>query len=458
MTANENVRNVAKAIGAKTGDRKTGDKVLLVGSGGREHALAVKLLESPEIAELIVAPGNAGIALLPRCRCVSVKATDLNGLLELARNERVDFALVAPDDPLAMGAVDRLEAAGVPCFGPTKAAARIESSKAYAKELMRRHGIPTAAFAVFERMDEALAYLDHQEAPIVVKADGLALGKGVRVCGTIAEAREAVKQIMQEHIFGASGNKLVIEACLEGPEVSVLAFTDGRDFVALPASMDHKRACDGDEGPNTGGMGVVAPNPYYTAEIAEQCRREIFEPTLRALREDGAPFKGCLYFGLMLTAKGPYVIEYNCRFGDPEAQAVLPFLDTDLYRIIRAVRDGHLGECPVAFHDGASCCLILASAGYPKPYEKGFPIRVCGKPDARLDWAGVAAAAPDAVDSAAEAPLRTAGGRVLGVTALAPTLKEAIAKAYAEQEKVRFANKYYRRDIGRKALEALFRQ
>ena len=418
-------------------------KVMVIGGGGREHAIVKKLKENKEISALYCLPGNGGIAR--DAICVPIAATDLKGIVLFAKEHSIDYAVVAPDDPLAMGAVDLLEAAGVPCFGPNKNAAIIEASKVYAKELMKRWGIPTARYESFDDMDAALAYLETVPMPAVVKADGLALGKGVVIARTREEAREAVHAMMEGKRFGKSGERIVIEEFLEGPEVSVLSFTDGKTLVPMVSSMDHKRAGEGDTGPNTGGMGTVAPNPYYTPEVAERCMREIFLPTIRALAAEGRVFKGCLYFGLMLTKDGPKVIEYNCRFGDPETQVVLPLLKTDLLTVMRAVTEERLADCPVAFSDEAAACVILASGGYPGAYGKGYPISIPEDLDAELYIAGA---------KEQDGRLVSSGGRVLGVTATAPTLPEALEKAYAAVGRIHFENACYRRDIGRRALAA----
>ena len=418
-------------------------KILVVGGGGREHAIIKKLKDNPEVTELYCLPGNGGIAR--DAVCVPIAATDLEGVVSFAKEKRIDYAVVAPDDPLAMGAVDLLESAGVPCFGPNKRAAVIEASKAFSKDLMKRYGIPTARYKTFDDMDAALAYLETVPMPAVVKADGLALGKGVIIAQTLEEAREAVRAMMEGKRFGSSGERIVIEEYLEGPEISVLSFTDGKTVVPMVSSMDHKRAGEGDTGPNTGGMGTVAPNPYYTPEVAERCMREIFLPTIRAMAAEGRPFKGCLYFGLMLTKDGPKVIEYNCRFGDPETQVVLPLLKTDLLTVMQAVTEERLADCPVEFSRDAAACVILASKGYPGAYEKGFPITIPEDLDAELYIAGA---------KEADGKLVTAGGRVLGVTATAPTLPAALEKAYAAADRVHFENAYCRRDIGRRALAA----
>ena len=418
-------------------------KVLVVGGGGREHAIVKKLKESPEITALYCLPGNGGIA--KDAICVPIAATDIDGLVRFARERDIDYAVVTPDDPLALGAVDRLEAIGVDCFGPRQNAALIESSKVFAKELMARHNIPTARCETFDDMGKALAYLKTAPMPIVVKADGLALGKGVIIAKSLEEAEAAVRAMMADKRFGKSGERVVIEEYLEGPEVSVLAFTDGKSVVPMVSSMDHKRAGEGDTGPNTGGMGTVAPNPYYTPEIAALCMERIFLPTVRAMAAEGRPFKGCLYFGLMLTKDGPKVIEYNCRFGDPETQVVLPLLKTDLFTVLRAVTDERLSDCPVKFSDQAAACVILASKGYPGAYEKGFPITIPADLDAEVFVAGA---------KEKDGGLVTAGGRVLGVTALAEDLPKALERAYAAADRIHFENACCRRDIGRRALAA----
>ncbi|MBR4906980.1 MAG: phosphoribosylamine--glycine ligase [Clostridia bacterium] len=418
-------------------------KIMVIGGGGREHAIVKKLKENPNVTALYCLPGNGGIAW--DAVCVPVAATNLDSIVRFAKEHSIDYAVVAPDDPLAMGAVDLLEAIGVPCFGPRKNAAIIEASKVFAKELMKRYGIPTARYETFDDIDAALRYLETASMPAVIKADGLALGKGVIIAQTLSEAKEAVRAMMEDKRFGKSGERIVIEEYLEGPEISILSFTDGKTVVPMVSSMDHKRAGDGDTGLNTGGMGTVAPNPYYTPEVADRCMREIFLPTIRAMAAEGRPFKGCLYFGLMLTKDGPKVIEYNCRFGDPETQVVLPLLKTDLLTVMQAVTEERLADCPVTFSDGAAACVILASDGYPGSYQKGFPIRIPDDLNAEIFTAGV---------KETDGQLVTSGGRVLGVTATAPTLKEALQKAYAAAEQIRFENVYYRRDIGKRALAA----
>ncbi|MBR3272227.1 MAG: phosphoribosylamine--glycine ligase [Clostridia bacterium] len=418
-------------------------KVMVIGGGGREHAIVKKLKENQDITELYVLPGNGGIAM--DATCVNIGATDLNGIASFAVEHGIEYAVVTPDDPLVLGAVDLLESKGIPCFGPNKAAAIIEGSKAFAKDFMQRHGIPTAKYATFTDPKAALAHVETAPLPVVVKADGLALGKGVVIANTRDEAKEAVRAAMCEGRFGHSGETVVIEEFLTGPEVSVLAFTDGKTVVPMVSSMDHKRAKDGDEGLNTGGMGTIAPNPYYTKEIAARCMDEIFLPTVRGMAEEGRPFKGCLYFGLMLTPDGPKVIEYNCRFGDPETQVVLALLKSDLFTIMRATTDGTLRPDMVRFSDKAAACVIMASDGYPLHYEKGYAITMT---DAVKPHVLVAGAKQQ------DGKLVTSGGRVLGVVAVEDTLKAALDTAYARVNEVHFDNAFYRRDIGKRALEA----
>ena len=419
-------------------------KVMVIGGGGREHAVIRKLRENPDITELYALPGNAGMA--GDAVCVPIGAKDIASIVSFAEDNAIDYAVVTPDDPLVLGCVDALEEIGVPCFGPRSEAAKIEGSKVFAKDLMKKYGIPTARYEVFTELEAALAYVRSCPIPIVVKADGLALGKGVVVARSREEAEDAVRESMENHKFGKSGERLVIEEFLEGPEVSVLAFTDGKTLVPMVSSMDHKCAWDGDKGPNTGGMGTVAPNPYYTPAVAKRCMEEIFLPTVSAMNAEGRPFKGCLYFGLMLTKDGPKVIEYNCRFGDPETQVVLPLLESDLFTIMRACTEGRLGEVEVKFKDGAACCVILASQGYPGSYEKGFPLQIPDKLRQQVYVAGAALR---------DGQLVTNGGRVLGCTAVAETLPKAIEEAYAVAEQVKFENAFCRRDIGRRALQAL---
>ena len=419
--------------------------ILVIGGGGREHAIIQKLREDPRAETIYALPGNGGIAADAICQ--SIAATDIPAIVAFAKEKAVDFAVVAPDDPLAMGAVDALEAVGIPCFGPRQNAAQIESSKAFAKDLMRRYNIPTAKYETFTDMDAALTYVDEQGAPIVVKADGLALGKGVIVAATVEEAKEAVRDMMAGGKFGTAGTKVVIEEFLTGPEVSVLSFTDGETVVPMVSSMDHKRALDGDEGLNTGGMGTIAPNPFYTKEVAQRCMDEIFLPTIRAMKAEGRPFKGCLYFGLMITPDGPKVIEYNCRFGDPETQVVLPLLESSLLEIMLAVSEGRLAQTEVKFSDKSACCVVLASEGYPQHYEKGYAITL---PDTGAgEHIYIAGAAKK------ESQLVTSGGRVLGAVAVAEDLPAAVEKAYALADNIHFDNAYCRRDIGARALAAL---
>ena len=422
-------------------------KLLVVGGGGREHAIIKKLRENPEAETIYALPGNGGIAADAVC-VPEIGAKDIPAIVDFARTHAIDFAVVAPDDPLALGCVDRLHEAGIPCFGPDAKAARIEASKVFSKNLMRTYGIPTAAYEVFHDSAAALAYLKTASYPIVIKADGLALGKGVLIPQNLEEAEAAVKTIMEDKAFGDSGNEIVIEEFLTGPEVSVLAFTDGTAIAPMVSSMDHKRAGDGDTGLNTGGMGTVAPNPCYTPEIAQVCMDTIFLPTLAAMRAEGCPFKGCLYFGLMLTPGGPKVIEYNCRFGDPETQVVLPLLKTDLLTVMQAVENETLGQLQVEWHDGAAACVILASGGYPSHYEKGKAISFPAAFPANVTCY-------HAGDKLENGTLVTSGGRVLGITAAAPTLKEALRDAYAAAETVEFEGKYLRHDIGQRALAAM---
>lgn len=419
--------------------------LLVVGGGGREHAIIKKLRKNPAVETIYALPGNGGIAA--DAVCVNIAAKDIDGIVRYAAEHAVEFAVVGPDDPLALGCVDRLHDAGIPCFGPSAAAARIESSKVFSKNLMRRYHIPTADYAVFDNPAKALAYLETAAFPIVVKADGLALGKGVLIPETLAQAQAAVRSIMEDKVFGASGNQIVVEEFLTGPEVSVLAFTDGTAIAPMVSSMDHKRAGEGDTGPNTGGMGTIAPNPYYTPEMAQRCMEEIFLPTLAAMRKEGCPFKGCLYFGLMLTPDGPKVIEYNCRFGDPETQVVLPLLNTDLLTVMQAVEAETLADLTVEWSDGAAACVILASGGYPGPYESGKAISL---PAAAAEHTAVYHAGT----TLEQGQLVTAGGRVLGVTATADTLGQAVALAYATADTIHFDGAYLRRDIGQRALTA----
>lgn len=423
-------------------------KVLVVGGGGREHALIRKLAESPLIDRLYCAPGNGGIEA--EATCVPLRATEVEALADWAAANAMDYVVIGPDDPLCLGLSDLLLQRGIPAFGPSKAAARIEGSKVYAKKLMRKYGIPTASCEIFSDLELALRYLRIAPYPVVVKADGLALGKGVTVCQDREQAEEAVRDCMERGRFGASGARVVVEECLTGPEVSVLALTDGVTLRALPSGMDHKRALDGDQGQNTGGMGVIAPNPYYTPAIAEECMRTIFLPTLAALRAEGSPFQGCLYFGLMLTPDGPRVIEYNCRFGDPEAQAMLPLLQSDLFAIFRHITAGTLDQADVRIAPGASCCVVLASGGYPAAYAVDRPIDGLAGAEALPGVSVFHAGTRRAPDGR----LLTAGGRVLGVTAVADTLPEAVARAYAAADGITFEGASLRRDIGARAMAA----
>ena len=415
-------------------------KVLVVGGGGREHAIIKKLKENKEIEKIYALPGNGGMA--NDAECVAIGAKDIPAIVEFAKTHEIGFAVVAPDDPLVLGAVDELEKCGIPCFGPEKKAAIIEGSKVFSKNLMKKYGIPTAAYEVFDSAEKALKYLETAPIPTVIKADGLALGKGVIIAMTRSEAADAVKTIMEDKAFGESGNQIVIEEYLEGPEVSVLSFTDGKTVVPMISSMDHKRAHDNDEGLNTGGMGTVAPNPYYTPEVAERCMKEIFLPTVNAMNAEGRTFKGCLYFGLMITKNGPKVIEYNCRFGDPETQVVLPLLESDLFEIMKSVAAGTLSETEVKFSQKHACCVVMASDGYPQKYQTGFEITMPA--DKNIYVAGAK------LDGG---KLLTAGGRVIGVTETADTLENAVKKAYETVRTVHFENAYYRKDIGKKALE-----
>ena len=418
-------------------------KIMVVGGGGREHAIIKKLKENTNISEIFALPGNGGIAR--DAVCVNISSTDIEKIAEFAVQNKIDYAVVAPDDPLVLGAVDALEEKGIPCFGPKANAAIIEGSKVFSKDLMKKYGIPTAGYEVFNDMEKAFSYLETAPIPTVIKADGLALGKGVIIAQSREEAKVAVKSMMEDKVFGKSGDNIVIEEFLTGPEVSVLSFTDGKTVVPMISSMDHKRAGDNDTGLNTGGMGTIAPNPYYTEAVAKECMEKIFLPTINAMNSEGRTFKGCLYFGLMLTEKGPKVIEYNCRFGDPETQVVLPLLESDLLTVMQAVTNGTLAETEVKFSKKNAACVIMASQGYPKSYEKGFEINI---PDELLSTTYVAGAA------LRDGKTVTNGGRVLGVTAVGDSLKQAIDKAYGNVQKISFKNAYYRRDIGAKALKA----
>jgi phosphoribosylamine--glycine ligase len=416
-------------------------KILVVGGGGREHAIIKSVKKNEQVDVIYALPGNGGIA--DDAICVDIGAKDIDGIVNFAKNNGIDYAIVAPDDPLVLGAVDALEAIGIPCFGPSKAAAIIEGSKAFSKELMKKYGIPTAKYETFSDESAALAYLETTTYPTVVKADGLALGKGVIIAPGKDEAIAAVKSMMSDGIFGDSGKRVIIEEFLEGPEVSVLAFTDGKCVAPMVSSMDHKRAHDNDEGLNTGGMGTIAPNPYYTKEIQDICMKDIFIPTINAMNAEGRTFKGCLYFGLMITKNGPKVIEYNCRFGDPETQVVLPLLKTDLLTVMKAVSEERLSEINVEFSTDAACCVIMASDGYPEKYAKGYEITI---PEDIKDRVYIAGAALK------DGKLVTSGGRVLGAVSTAEHLEDAIKGAYGLVDKIHFDNAYYRHDIGARAL------
>ncbi len=418
--------------------------ILVIGGGGREHAVIKALKKNKTVEKIWCLPGNGGIAR--DAECFPIKATDIEGIVAFAKEHRPDFAVVTPDDPLCLGLVDRLEEIGVPCFGPNKNAAILEGSKVFSKQLMEKYSIPTAKARVFTAPATALSYLETCQYPTVVKADGLALGKGAVIVNSFEEAKGAVEDMMVKKVFGGSGSRVLIEEFLTGPEVSVLSFTDGNIVVPMVSSMDHKRAKDGDKGLNTGGMGTVAPNPYYTPEIADVCMKTIFLPTIRAMREEGRTFKGCLYFGLMLTPQGPKVIEYNCRFGDPETQVVLPLLKSDLLTVMQACREGTLKEEEVEFENGAACCVVLASDGYPQKYETGYEITLPETAEGEEIYIAGA--------KLSEGKLLTAGGRVLGAVGKAETLEKAIGRAYALAERIHFENAYLRRDIGKRALEA----
>ena len=415
--------------------------ILIIGGGGREHAIAKSVARNPKVTKIFALPGNGGISKI--AECVKISAEDIDGIVSFAKVNSIDFAIVAPDDPLALGAVDRLESeAGVKCFGPEKKAAVIESSKIFAKELMTKYGIPTAKYQVFSEIDKALSHAALSDCPIVIKADGLAKGKGVTVAENFQKAREAIMSCMKDKAFGKSGEKILIEECLTGHEVTVLAFTDGKTIVPMLSSMDHKRAYDGNKGPNTGGMGVIAPNPYYTQEIADECMKKIFLPTVEAMNSEGRTFKGCLYFGLMLTKDGPKVIEYNCRFGDPETEAVLPLMESDLLDVMIAVRDERLADVPVKFRDGASCCVVCASSGYPGPSMTGYEIDF-GNAES-LEGVDVFHAGTKLEDG----KILTSGGRVLAVNAVADDLESAKEKAYEAVKLIDFQGMRYRTDIG----------
>ena len=417
--------------------------ILVVGGGGREHAIIKKVKENKDIKKIYALPGNGGIAA--DAECVNIGAKDIPAIVEFAKNNAIDYAIVAPDDPLVLGCVDALNEIGIPCFGPNKAAAIIEGSKIFSKNLMKKYGIPTAEYEVFSDIDKAVKYLETAPIPVVIKADGLALGKGVIIAQTREEAITAVRSMMEDKVFGESGSNIVIEEFLTGPEVSVLSFTDGKTVVPMISSMDHKRARDNDEGLNTGGMGTIAPNPYYTEDVAKECMEKIFLPTVDAMNKEGRSFKGCLYFGLMITPKGPKVIEYNCRFGDPETQVVLPLLTSDLLTIMKACTEGTLDKTKVEFSDKSACCVIMASDGYPQKYASGFEITI---DESVKDSVYVSGA------KLSDDKLLSAGGRVLGVTAIGDTLPLAIEEAYKKVKLVSFENAYNRSDIGKRALLA----
>ena len=416
---------------------------MVVGGGGREHAIIKKLKKSEKVTEIFALPGNGGIAA--DATCVNIGAKDIDGIVNFAKENKIDYAVVAPDDPLVLGCVDALNKIGVPCFGPNADAAIIEGSKVFSKNLMKKYGIPTAQYEIFDNAEDAVKYLETAPIPTVIKADGLALGKGVIIAETREDAVDAVRSIMEDKVFGASGNRIVVEEFLTGPEVSVLSFTDGKTVVPMISSMDHKRAGDGDTGLNTGGMGTIAPNPYYTKEIADICMETIFLPTVRAMTAENRTFKGCLYFGLMLTEKGPKVIEYNCRFGDPETQVVLPLLESDLFEIMEATTNGTLTEGMVKFSDKSACCVVMASNGYPQKYETGFELTIPTEIDGEVYVAGA---------KIEDGKLLTAGGRVLGAVAVDDTLKGAVNKAYSLVPEIKFENAYFRHDIGQRALAA----
>ena len=424
-------------------------KVLVVGGGGREHAIIKKLKESKKNPELFAAPGNGGIAA--DATCVPIKATDVDAMVEYAVNNAIDFCVVAPDDPLVLGMVDAMEEKGIRCFGPSKLAAALEGSKVFSKDLMKKYNIPTAGYETFTDAQAAIAYVKEQNSyPTVIKADGLALGKGVIIAEDFAAAEEGIRSIMEDKIFGKSGNQIVIEEFLTGPEVSVLSFTDSHTLVPMVSSMDHKRALDDDKGLNTGGMGTVAPNPFYTEDVAKECMETIFLPTMEAMKKEGRPFKGVIYFGLMITPKGPKVIEYNCRFGDPETQVVLPLLESDLLEIFEACADERLAEVDVKFGTGAAACVMLASGGYPTKYESGKAIEGLDEngqnPKAVIYHSGT---------KVENGTYYTAGGRVLGVSATGDHLIQALDRAYEAAETISFEKMHYRKDIGKRAMSAL---
>lgn len=417
-------------------------KILVIGGGGREHAVVRAIKKNPRVTEIFALPGNGGIA--KDAECVAIGATETEKIVEFAVRNKIDYAIVTPDDPLVLGVVDALEEKGIPCFGPNKKAAILEGSKVFAKDLMKKYNIPTAKYAVFDNKADAVKYLETATYPTVIKADGLALGKGVLIVHNFDEAKSAVNMMMEDKVFGKSGDNVVIEEYLTGPEVSVLSFCDGKTIVPMVSAMDHKRAKDNDEGLNTGGMGTIAPNPYFTKEVEKECMEKIFVPTMNAMNSEGRTFKGCIFFGLMITPKGPKVIEYNCRFGDPETQVVLPLLESDLLTVMQAVTQGTLTADMVKFSDKSACCVVMASDGYPEKYQKGFEITI---PSSIEENVFVAGAKLDGEK------LVTSGGRVLGVTALAEDLSLAIDKAYSLVDKVSFENAYYRKDIGKRALQ-----
>lgn len=417
-------------------------KILVIGGGGREHAVVRAIKKNPRVTEIFALPGNGGIA--KDAECVAIGATETEKIVEFAVRNKIDYAIVTPDDPLVLGVVDALEEKGIPCFGPNKKAAILEGSKVFAKNLMKKYNIPTAEYAVFDNKADAVKYLETATYPTVIKADGLALGKGVLIVHNFDEAKSAVNMMMEDKVFGKSGDNVVIEEYLTGPEVSVLSFCDGKTIVPMVSAMDHKRAKDNDEGLNTGGMGTIAPNPYFTKEVEKECMEKIFVPTMNAMNSEGRTFKGCIFFGLMITPKGPKVIEYNCRFGDPETQVVLPLLESDLLTVMQAVTQGTLTADMVKFSDKSACCVVMASDGYPEKYQKGFKITI---PSSIEENVLVAGAKLDGEK------LVTSGGRVLGVTALAEDLSSAIDKAYSLVDKVSFENAYYRKDIGKRALQ-----
>ena len=419
-------------------------RIMIIGGGGREHAILKKLRQSKGNHEFFCLPGNAGMA--EEATCVNIGAKDIDGIVAFAKENRIEYAVVAQDDPLALGCVDRLNEIGVPCFGPTAKAAEIESSKIFAKNLMKKYGIPTAEYEVFDSPKKAYDYVKKASYPLVIKADGLALGKGVVIAENAVVAKDTIGSFMETMVFGQSGSRIVIEEFLEGPEVSVLSFCDGNTVIPMVSSMDHKRAKDGDKGNNTGGMGTIAPNPFYTPEVQKECEEKIFKPTVEAMKKEGRPFRGCLYFGLMITKDGPKVIEYNCRFGDPETQVVLPLLESDLLEIMLATTNGTLDKTEVKFSDKSACCVVMASKGYPVKYEKGFTIFVPEDIKDNVYFAGVASSCGELV---------TNGGRVLGVTTVADDLRSAVKKSYEYAKRISFRNAYMRTDIGARALNAL---